>query len=126
MIVAQIVAGLGFSSQASAESLRAAYDLASAGHDVSALATVADKDGHPALAEFADSLNLPLHLLPAEDLAGQRTLTCSPRSRATYGTGSVAEAAALVAAGPSARLLAPRHISTDRLATCAIAIGVSS
>lgn len=121
-----IVAGLGFSSQADVTSLRAAFDLASAGHDVTALATVADKDGHPALAELAQSVNLPLHLLPASDLAGQRTLTCSPRSRATYGTGSVAEAAALAAAGLGARLLAPRHISTDRLATCAVAIGVPS
>ncbi|SLN56459.1 cobalamin biosynthesis protein CbiG [Falsiruegeria litorea R37] len=121
-----IVAGLGFSSQATADSLRAAYDLASVGHHVTALATVAGKDGHPALTEFALRLNLPLHLLPADDLAGQRTLTCSPRSRATYGTGSVAEAAALSAAGPGARLLAPRHISTDRLATCAVAIGVPS
>ena len=33
------------------------------------------------------------------------------------------EAAALAAAGPNARLLAPRQISQDRLATCALAIG---
>ncbi len=121
-----IVAGLGFSSTASADSLRAAYDLASADHVVTDLATVADKDGHPALSDFARSLNLPLHLIAADDLSGQRTLTCSPRSRATYGTGSVAEAAALAAAGSGARLLSPRHISTDRLATCAVAIGAPS
>ncbi|WP_424831038.1 cobalamin biosynthesis protein [Ruegeria sp.] len=118
-----IVAGLGFSSQATASSLRAAFDQARTGQNVDALATVADKESHPALAEFAATAALPLHLITPDDLAGQRTLTCSNRSRATYGTGSVAEASALAAAGPGARLLSPRQISDDRLATCAIAIG---
>ncbi len=118
-----IVAGLGFSSAATPDSLRAAFDAAAAGHDVTALATVADKDGHPALVAFVESLDLSLHLIAPADLAGQPTLTCSIRSRATYGTGSVAEASALAAAGPGARLLSPRQISDDRLATCVLAIG---
>ncbi len=122
-----IVAGLGFSSAATVASLRAAFGLATAGHTVDALATVADKAGHAALTELADAIALPLHFVSPEDLAGQRTLTCSPRSRASYGTGSVAEASALAAAsdlyGPGARLISPRHISDDRLATCAVAIG---
>jgi cobalt-precorrin 5A hydrolase len=122
-----IVAGLGFSSAATVASLRAVFDTAAANHDVAALATVADKEGHSALTTFAEELSLPLHFVAAADLAGQRTLTCSNRSRATYGTGSVAEASALAAAGklfgPGARLLSPRQISDDRLATCAIAIG---
>ncbi len=121
-----IVAGIGFSSAATADSLRAAYCAASAGYEVEALATVADKEGHPALAAFAEDLPVPLHFVVAADLAGQRTLTCSNRSRAIYGTGSVAEASALAAAGIGARLLSPRHISDDRLATCAIAIGGQS
>ncbi|WP_171102405.1 cobalamin biosynthesis protein [Ruegeria sp. HKCCD7255] len=118
-----IVAGLGFSSGATIDSLRAAYGAATDGHLVTALATVTDKDGHPALAAFADSLALPLHLIEKHDLAQQRTLTSSNQSRAAYGTGSVAEASALAAAGAGARLLGPRQISDDRLATCAIAIG---
>ncbi|SMO33000.1 cobalamin biosynthesis protein [Ruegeria faecimaris] len=118
-----IVAGIGFSSTATLDSLRAAYDQASAGHAVDALATVADKEGHAALTDFASTIALPLHFIAPADLAGQRTLTCSTRSRATYGTGSVAEASALAAAGTGARLISPRQISDDRLATCAIAIG---
>ncbi|WP_171236512.1 cobalamin biosynthesis protein [Ruegeria sp. HKCCA6837] len=122
-----IVAGLGFSSSATADSLREAFDAATANHDVATLATVADKEGHSALTSFAEELSLPVHFVAAADLAGQRTLTCSTRSRATYGTGSVAEASALAAAGKlfgsGARLLSPRQISDDRLATCAIAIG---
>ncbi|MCG7518936.1 cobalamin biosynthesis protein [Ruegeria sp. Ofav3-42] len=118
-----IVAGLGFSSTATVDSLRAAFEQASVGQNVDALATVADKEGHAALAEFALTAALPLHFIAPADLAGQRTLTCSNRSRATYGTGSVAEASALAAAGPGARLTSPRQISDDRLATCAVAIG---
>lgn len=118
-----IVAGFGFSSAATADSLRTAFELASAGHRIDALATVADKRGHTGLAAFTEGTALPLHFVAPADLAGQRTLTCSPRSRATHGTGSVAEASALAAAGPGARLLAPRQISDDRLATCAVAIG---
>ncbi len=118
-----IVAGLGFSSAATVDSLRAAFEQASAGQNVEALATVADKKGHAALVEFATAAALPLHFVAPADLAGQRTLTCSNRSRATYGTGSVAEASALAAAGSGARLTSPRHISDDRLATCAVAIG---
>ena len=118
-----IVAGFGFSSAATADSLHTAFTAAAANHPISALATVADKEGHAALTAFAAAIALPLHFIAPADLAGQRTLTCSPRSRATYGTGSVAEASALAAAGPGARLLSPRQISDDRLATCAIAIG---
>ena len=118
-----IVAGLGFSSAATADSLRAAFEAAVADHEVAALATAEGKEGHPSLAAFAEDLALPLQFIAAAELAGQRTLTCSNHSRATYGTGSVAEASALAAAGQNARLLSPRQISDDRLATCAIAIG---
>ncbi|EEE36347.1 cobalamin biosynthesis domain protein [Rhodobacteraceae bacterium KLH11] len=117
------MAGLGFSSSATCASLRAAFDMASRGQRVEALATVVSKDDHAALAAFAKATGLPLHFIPTGDLTGQRTLSCSARSRATYGTGSVAEASALAAAGYGARLISPRHISDDRLATCAVAIG---
>ena len=59
-----IVAGLGFTTTAEASSLRAAYDKAAAGQVVAALATVADKAGHPALEALAAELALPLHLIP--------------------------------------------------------------
>lgn len=118
-----IVAGIGFSSAATAETLRTVFDQATIGQSVDALATVADKEGHAGLTEFAASTGLPLYFISPSDLVGQRTLTCSTRSRSTYGTGSVAEASALAAAGTGARLLSPRHISGDRLATCAVAIG---
>ncbi|WP_416137406.1 cobalamin biosynthesis protein [Halomonas sp. HK25] len=49
------------------------------------------------------------------------TLTRSEQSLLARGTGSVAEAVALLAAGPGATLLGPRLISADRQATAALA-----
>ncbi len=118
-----IVAGIGFSSAASANSLRTAFELASIGYVVDALATAANKKGSKALTEFATATKLPIRYVEVEELARQHTLTFSTPSRAAYGTGSVAEAAALAVAGSQARLLSTRQISGDRLATCAIAIG---
>lgn len=52
------------------------------------------------------------------------TVTYSTHSLKARGTGSVAEAVALVAAGPGGQLLGPRLISADRMATAAVARGV--
>ncbi|SDY31179.1 cobalamin biosynthesis protein [Citreimonas salinaria] len=114
-----IVAGFGFRAAATADSLRDA--LARAGKDADALATAADKAEAPAFRALADALSLPVTAVPPEALAAQETATHSEASLAAHGTGSVAEAAALAAAGPGARLLAPRAISGDRMATCALA-----
>ncbi|MFC3283061.1 cobalamin biosynthesis protein [Litchfieldella rifensis] len=54
-------------------------------------------------------------------LSTATTITRSRHSLQARGTGSVAEAVALLAAGPGAELLGPRLISADRLATAAVA-----
>jgi len=115
------VAGFGFRASASVDSLRSAYELASAGHTITALATAESKAA--GLRVLAEALDLPLLPIPAADITAQHTPTQSPRVLARHATGSLAEAAALAGAGPGARLVSPRHISDDRLATCAIAIG---
>jgi cobalt-precorrin 5A hydrolase len=56
-------------------------------------------------------------------LAGIATPTQSQLVSEKFGTGSIAEAAALAAAGPRARLIATRVVSRDRTATAAIAEG---
>ncbi|MFN4101555.1 MAG: cobalamin biosynthesis protein [Pararhodobacter sp.] len=113
-----IVAGFGFTTRATMESLEGA--LAAAGTAPEALATLADKAA--TLAPLAEKLNLPL--IPVSGPLPD-TETHSPASFYARGTGSVAEATALAAAGPGAFLLASRVISPDRLATCAIAQGVT-
>ena len=113
------VAGFGFRSAATAASLRDALDRAGGGAD--GLATSADKAATPVFRGFAGEMRLPVLAVAPESLADQPTITHSPRVAARFGTGSLAEAAALAAAGPGARLLAPRAVSLDKQATAAIA-----
>lgn len=119
-----IVAGFGFRASASVDSLRSAYEIAAKGHVVSALATAEDKAQAACLQALAGVLALPVIPVPAALIKSAQTLSHSPRAQRLRGTGSVAEAAATVGAGTGARLVSPRHISQDRKATCAIAVGV--
>lgn len=117
-----IVAGFGFRTGAALSSLRAALALAQEGHaPVTALATVQDKTA--GLLGLAQALGLPVVGVRPEVLATTAVPTRSAASLAARGTGSVAEASALAAAGTHARLLQARRISPDRMATCAIAEG---
>lgn len=116
-----IVAGFGFRAGATVESLRAA--LAALGGGAEALAAPADRAAAACLAALAADLGLPVVAVPADRLAAQITHTRSHRILVTRSTGSVAEAAALAAAQPGARLVAYRVISPDRRATCALAQG---
>lgn len=114
-----IVAGFGFRSGASLAALRDALARAGGPEGVTHLATLSAKAG--GLGPLAQALNLPILALEPEALQGQPTLTRSDRVEALYGTGSVAEAAALAAAGQGARLRGPRAVSADGTATAAIA-----
>ena len=119
-----IVAGFGFRDGAAADSLAAALDdaLAAAGLDTppDLLATLPAKAAHPAFLALAERLGLATRAAAPD---GRPLITRSPAVLARHGTGSVAEAAALAAAGPGGRLAGPRTISFDRMATCAIALG---
>jgi len=125
-----MVAGFGFRQTASVASLRDA--LYQAGYQaggpagVVALATLADKAGAPALAALAAEMGLPVRAIAWERLAAVTTLTRSARISARFGTGSVAEATALVAAGDGARLLGPRARSNDGLAMAALAVAAQA
>ncbi|KAJ55174.1 precorrin methylase [Actibacterium mucosum KCTC 23349] len=116
-----IVAGFGMRNGTNATSLRDALRGAAGAHTVQALATLESKAAM--LAPLADVLNLPLITLSPDALQRVATPTQSAASLAAHGSGSVAEAAALIAAGPGASLWSPRHVSGDGMATCAIAVG---
>ena len=118
-----IVAGFGFRSETTLAALQDALARAGGPAGVTHLATLAAKA--PGLAPLGQALGLPVLSLPAEALQGQPTLTRSDRVGALFGTGSVAEAAALAAAGPGARLRGPRTASADGTATAAIAERIS-
>lgn len=121
-----IVAGFGLRTGASLHSLCLAYQAAREGAPpVTHIATLAEKAD--LLAELANLLQLPVIAVPPEGLGQAQTLTASAAALAAKGVGSVAEASALAAfEGGAGVLLGPRHISSDRMATCAIASGVSS
>jgi cobalt-precorrin 5A hydrolase len=125
---AMIVAGIGCRKGASAAEISAviADALARAGLGTQALDLVAapeSKGGEQGVAAAAAALGVPLMLVAKADLeaAGARTQTRSERVLALIGVPSVAEAAALAAGGPAARLILPRI--TVGVATCALAVG---
>ena len=116
-----IVAGFGFRSGVTLAALEDALAQAGGPQGVTHLATLAAKaDG---LGPLARALALPVIALEPEALRGVGTLTLSDRVEEMFGTGSVAEAAALVAAGLGARLRGARAVSADGTATAAIAEG---
>jgi len=121
-----IVAGVGCRKGASAHEIGAAIDaaLARAGlraDALDAIATPAMKSSEAGIAAAASDFGVPLVLVPQVDLeaAGARTVTRSERVVALMGVPSAAEAAALAAAGPTGRLVAPR--TAVGAATCALA-----
>lgn len=114
------VAGFGLRASATPASLRAALDAAGGPQGLTAIATAADKAHHPALLALARELALPLRAIAPERLA--ETTAGPARTPDRYANRSVAEAAALAAAGPDARLLVARRIAPDGRATCAIAV----
>jgi cobalt-precorrin 5A hydrolase len=123
---AMIVAGIGCRKGASAAAISAviADALARAGLDtLDLVAAPESKGGEHGVAAAAAVLGVPLVLVAKADLeaAGARTQTRSERVLALVGVPSVAEAAALAAGGPAARLILPRI--TVGVATCALAVG---
>ncbi|AWJ86558.1 cobalamin biosynthesis protein (plasmid) [Azospirillum sp. TSH58] len=105
--------------------LRAAFEEAAldeAARRTVRLAAPMRKRNEAGVAEAARRLALPLQFVDDSALAAaqDRTRTRSSRVEAAVGVASVAEAAALAAAGPGSSLLLSRR-STPR-ATCALAI----
>ncbi len=118
-----IVAGFGFRSAVSAESLADAFAQVEQGAKIDAVATLAAKASSQAFRDFARTLGVPIRAIEQSSLEGQTTPTDSQASIAAYGVGSVAEAVALAAAGQNAKLISFRAVSTDGMATCALAKG---
>lgn len=113
------VAGIGFRQDAPLETLRGVLRAVEAlGGRAEALASLPEKAADVRLQSLAAERGVPLYPVA---IAGQTTPTQSPRIRALHGTGSVAEAAALVACGPGAKITVARITAPDGMATCAMA-----
>jgi cobalt-precorrin 5A hydrolase len=118
-----IVAGIGCRTRVSAEAILALlHEVAAAGMP-DALAVPTFRQDEPGIAAAAASFGLPVLWVDRAALKGEqgRCLTRSARAEAEVGLASVAEAAALSAAGPGSRLLMPRIAGGG--VTCAVAEG---
>ena len=123
---AVIVAGVGCKRGAPMYDIETALNaaLARAGvnaNDLGAIATGKAKQGERGIESVAAKLGVKLMLIPEGELkaAGARATTRSDRVLALMGLPSLAETAALAAAGPSARLIVSRL--AVGAATCALA-----
>ena len=121
-----IVAGIGCRRGAPAADIETAIRTALARanimpHALDAVATIVAKHDEPGIAAAAKGFGVSVMFVADTDLqaAAHRTETRSPRVHALIGVPSVAEAAALASAGPSARLISPRVVFGA--ATCALA-----
>jgi cobalt-precorrin 5A hydrolase len=117
-----IVAGIGFRKHAPLSALAEVLAAVEAqGGTANALASAPEKAAQEPLITLARARALPLI---AVQVAGIQTPTQSPQILARFGTGSLAEAAALAGAGPGARLLVGRITSADGMATAALAASI--
>jgi cobalt-precorrin 5A hydrolase len=121
-----MVAGIGCRTGVSAAEVSVAIDAALQrgtpnGTSLTLIATPVAKGHETGIIAAAAARGLPIVLITQSDLeaASPRTLTRSARALSTMNVHSVAEAAALAAAGPTSRLLGPRV--TIGPVTCALA-----
>jgi cobalt-precorrin 5A hydrolase len=123
---AMIVAGIGCRRGAAAADIEAAIRAALARAGISAaelkvIATSTTKEAEAGIATAASTFGVGVMPIAEAELkaAGARVATRSDRVLALTGVPSLAEAAALAAAGPSSRLIASRLVVGA--ATCALA-----
>jgi cobalt-precorrin 5A hydrolase len=128
---AMIAAGIGCKRGAPASDIEAAIRTALAraqiGADgLDAIATMQAKSSEPGIRAVAETFGAAFIVVPELELtaANGRVETHSERVAALAGVGSVAEAAALAAAGPASKLIVPRLIVGA--ATCALAASPES
>jgi cobalt-precorrin 5A hydrolase len=121
-----IAAGIGCKRGATASDIEAAIHAALASAQIEAdaldvIATIEAKSAEAGIRTAAAKLGVTLMVVPELELfaANGRVETHSERVAVLSGVGSVAEAAALAAAGPASTLIVPRLIVGA--ATCALA-----
>ncbi len=119
-----VIAGIGCRSGCSAREILALLEQALQQADapgLTALATSDHKRDEQGIIEAAKELDKPLHFISREGLMSAQSMLRTVSEKVAEHTGfpSIAEAAALAAAGPDARLLLAR-IHTERV-TCALA-----
>jgi precorrin-6Y C5,15-methyltransferase (decarboxylating) CbiT subunit len=115
------VIGIGFRKGATAAHLTDALRRALADGPAAAIATPDDKASSPTLIAAAAMVGLPIRSIALDELvaADRLCLTRSSKVAEKRGVGSVAEASALAACWPEARLIGPRVIAANGHVTTA-------
>ena len=127
----RLLLGMGCRRGTPAAELLALVDAVFADHGlakgaVAGLASIDAKADEPGLLEAAAALGVAARFFPAAELDAVDAPNPSARVAANMGTASVAEAAALLSAGPGGRLIVEKTTgptSTGRVATLAVALG---
>ncbi|CDG54817.1 MULTISPECIES: cobalamin biosynthesis protein [Halomonadaceae] len=115
------IAGFGFRREATVGSLGQALDqLVEHYGAIDKLA--AARSMLPLVEKLGQLRHIEVIAVSDAELTKVTTLTHSTQSMQARGTGSVAEAVALLAAGHNAKLVGSRIISADRQATAALAL----
>ena len=119
-----IIAGFGFRAQAKQSSFAQVFEmLAETGLDYIA-AVPEDKASHAQFTQFCTSYGLEIKTVLPHELDSVETPTQSEKSLAYRNVGSVCEAVALHVAGRGAKLLHKRHLSDDKLVSCAMSMTI--
>jgi cobalt-precorrin 5A hydrolase len=120
-VTVRLVVGAGCSRGCPADELAALVEAALDGLDgrVVAVATIDRRADEPCVVALAGARGVPVRAHSAAELAAVPVPTPSAVVARHTGTPSVAEAAALLAAGPGARIAVAKRRSAH--ATCAIA-----
>ena len=118
-----IVIGIGSTTAATVADVLAAIRAVErqAAQSANAVATLNRGAADTAIIAASDQRGIACHLHSQSTLAARNgdCVTQSPASLAAHGIASVAEAAALAAAGPSSRLIVPRQQFTNVTAAVA-------
>ncbi|MFI6045690.1 cobalamin biosynthesis protein [Nocardia sp. NPDC051321] len=97
--MADLVVGVGLRPDTSADLILAGVRKVLGCNEISCLATIDRRVAEPGLLEAAAELGVPIQTYTAAELAEVPVPNPDPRTAAAVGTASVAEAAAILAAG---------------------------
>ncbi|MFC9997457.1 cobalamin biosynthesis protein [Nocardia sp. NPDC127526] len=116
----ELAVGVGMRVGATPEAVVAAVREAVGERDIGCLTSVDRRAGEPGLAAAAEYLGVPVVVFSPEELATVAVPTPSARTARAIGTPSVAEAAALLAAGSDRLVVRKRVIAGITVAAAVI------
>ena len=116
-----MIAGIGFKSTVTITSFNELFESYIKRYSAFTVATSKEKAINAVFLKFVSTNSLKLIQIEEDDIYNIITPTVSHLSMKFKNVGSFCEAAALAAGGTASKIICERKISSDRLATIAIA-----